>query len=74
MTDETSIIEHDKEGSEPDPDEVPIRDRRVFTQPYDLVVESLVDQIKGEQYFFDPCQRGLASSGGMYRLTFLHQD
>ena len=54
MTDETPIFEHDKEGSEPDPDEVPIRDRRVFTQPYDLVVESLVDQIKGGTIFLRP--------------------
>ena len=54
MTDETPIFEHDNEGSEPDPDEVPIRDRRVFTQPYDLVVESLVDQIKGGTIFLRP--------------------
>src|SRR2546423_15168285 len=53
MTDERPIYEVDK-TSDPDPDEVPIRDRRVFTQPYDLVVESLIEQIKGETIFLRP--------------------
>jgi Protein of unknown function DUF262 len=54
MADETPIYEQEKPGDEPDPDEIPIRDRRVFTQPYDLVVESLVDQIKGGTIFLRP--------------------
>ncbi len=54
MTDDIPIYEPDKKGAESDPDEVPIRDRRVFTQPYDLVVESLVDQIKGGTIFLRP--------------------
>jgi len=54
MTDETPIYEQEKPSAEPDPDEIPIRDRRVFTQPYDLVVESLVDQIKGGTIFLRP--------------------
>lgn len=37
-----------------DPDEVPIRDRRVYTQPYDLVVESLIDQISNGTIFLRP--------------------
>ena len=37
-----------------DPDEVPIRDREIFTQPYDLVVESLIEQIKGNTIFLRP--------------------
>jgi Uncharacterized conserved protein len=53
MTDERPIYEVDK-TSAPDPDEVPIRDRRVFTQPYDLVVESLIEQIKGGTIFLRP--------------------
>lgn len=54
MTDDTPIYEQDKPGAGDDPDEVPIRDRRVFTQPYDLVVESLVEQIKGGTIFLRP--------------------
>jgi hypothetical protein len=54
MMDDTPIYEPDKPLAEPDPDEVPIRDRRVFTQPYDLVVESLVDQIGGGTIFLRP--------------------
>ena len=53
MTDERPIYEVDK-TSDPDPDEVPIKDRRVFTQPYDLVVESLIEQIKGGTIFLRP--------------------
>lgn len=41
-------------GIVPDPDEIPIKDRRVHTQPYDLVVESLIDQIKGGTIFLRP--------------------
>jgi hypothetical protein len=37
-----------------DPDEVPVRDRRVYTQPYDLVVESLVEQISSGTIFLRP--------------------
>jgi hypothetical protein len=48
------IFEPDRSNSEPDPDEVPIRDRRLFTQPYDLVVEALVDQIGASTIFLRP--------------------
>ncbi len=54
MEDEKTIYEPELESTEPDPDEIPIRDRRVFTQPYDLVVESLLDQIKGGTVFLRP--------------------
>ncbi|MCX6566900.1 MAG: DUF262 domain-containing protein [Candidatus Aminicenantes bacterium] len=54
MIDATPIYEPDKPASEGDPDEEPIRDRRVFTQPYDLVVESLIDQIRGGTIFLRP--------------------
>ncbi len=40
--------------SEPDPDEIPIKDVHVFTQPYDLVVASLIDQIKSNTIFLRP--------------------
>lgn len=54
MDDQPTIYEPEIPESEPDPDEVPIRDRRLITQPYDLVVEALVDQIKGETIFLRP--------------------
>ena len=53
--DKTIYEREDATGlSEPDPDVIPIKDRRVFTQPYDLVVESLFDQIKGNTIFLRP--------------------
>ncbi len=54
MNDERPLFEIDVDEETPDPDEIPIRDRRVFTQPYDLVVESLMEQIKGETIFLRP--------------------
>lgn len=52
--DEKPLFEVDKEADAPDPDERPIRDRKVITQPYDLVVDSLVDQIKSNLIFLRP--------------------
>ena len=56
MDEDKAIYEHEDvtESSGPDPDEVPIRDSRVFTQPYDLVVESLFNQIQGRTIFLRP--------------------
>ena len=56
MDDDRAIYEREDvmEPRGPDPDEIPIKDRRVFTQPYDLVVESLFDQIKGSTIFLRP--------------------
>lgn len=45
---------YEPEEDVPDPDEVPIKNRKVVTQPYDLVVESLVDQINGGTIFLRP--------------------
>lgn len=53
MIEERQLWEDDHDSS-PDPDEAPLRDRRVHTQPYDLVVESLIDQIKGGTIFLRP--------------------
>jgi len=39
---------------EPDPDETPIRDRRLITNPYDLGVKALLDQIEGKTIFLRP--------------------
>lgn len=54
MTDEQPLFEVEASSAEPDPDEIPIKDRKVFTQPYDLIVESLIDQIKGGTIFLRP--------------------
>lgn len=54
MSEERPIYETDVSTSENDPDEIPIKDRRVVTQPYDLVVQSLIDQIKGKIIFLRP--------------------
>lgn len=54
MSDDKPLYEQDKPSIEVDPDELPIRDRRVFTQPYDLGVESLMDQIRGGTIFLRP--------------------
>ncbi len=39
------LFEPDIDSNGVDPDETPVRDRKVVTQPYDLVVQSLIDQI-----------------------------
>ncbi len=39
------IYEDEKDVHVPDPDETPIQDRRLVTQPYDFVISSLLDQI-----------------------------
>ncbi|WP_374352692.1 DUF262 domain-containing protein [Limnohabitans sp.] len=54
MNIEKSLFEPEIDADIPDPDEVPIRDRKVFTQPYDLATESLVDQIDGGTIFLRP--------------------
>jgi len=54
MIDEKPIVEDELDGNIPDPDEVPLRDRKVVTQPYDLAVESLVQQIKNNTVFLRP--------------------
>lgn len=54
MIDDRPLYETDKKSTDPDPDEIPIKDRSVITQPYDLVVESLIDQIIGGTIFLRP--------------------
>ena len=53
MKDEPALYEVDRH-SDRDPDEVPIRDRRLFTQPYDLAVQALMEQISAETMFLRP--------------------
>ncbi len=54
MSKERSIVEMDADADVPDPDEVPIRERRLITQPYDLVVQALIDQIESNTIFLRP--------------------
>lgn len=54
MSDEKPIYEVEQEADTQDPDETPLRDRKVVTQPYDLVVQSLSEQIKGGTIFLRP--------------------
>lgn len=54
MSVEKPGYEVDPDAGIPDPDEVPIKDRKVVTQPYDLVVESLISQIKDSTIFLRP--------------------
>jgi hypothetical protein len=53
VSDSTSIFEEELE-QEIDPDEVPVRDRRLYTQPYDLGVDSLIKQISEGTIFLRP--------------------
>ena len=54
MDEDHPLYEVEKTPEELDPDEVPIRDPRLFTQPYDLVVEALMEQIGGGTIFLRP--------------------
>jgi hypothetical protein len=54
MDKDEHIYEIEKDQSEPDPDKIPIKDRKLFTQPYDLVVESLMEQIENHTIYLRP--------------------
>ena len=56
METKADIYETESAADQPDPDSttLSLKDRRVHTQPYDLVVSSLVDQIKDEIIFLRP--------------------
>ena len=45
------IYEDEGQRQPPDPDESPIRSTRLFTQPYDIVIGSLLDQIDNGTVF-----------------------
>ena len=53
-TSDKPIYEREDDDETPDPDEVPIRDRKVVTQPYDLAIENLVGQVRGNTIFLRP--------------------
>lgn len=54
MSTEPRLYESDKASDQQDPDEVPIRDRKVVTQPYDVGVESMIHQIDNGTIFLRP--------------------
>lgn len=47
-------FESDAEGEAPDPEATPIKDRKVVTQPYDLAIDAIVGQVKGDILFLRP--------------------
>ena len=40
------LYEDETEEYLPDPDDEPLHDRKLFTQPYDINIRSLIGQIK----------------------------
>lgn len=48
------LYEDENQEYQPDPDETPVKDRRLFTQPYDLNISSLVSQIKEKTLHLRP--------------------
>lgn len=54
MSENNPILEPDLDSQTQDPDEIPIKNRKLYTQPYDLAVESLVNQIKSHIIFLRP--------------------
>ncbi len=52
--DTRKIYEDENQEYVPDPEETPIQDRRLLTQPYDIVINSLLDQIEGETLHLRP--------------------
>lgn len=54
MSTDPRLYEADKASDLPDPDEVPIRNRKVVTQPYDVGVESMIHQIDNGTIFLRP--------------------
>ncbi len=47
MVTEKKVYEDEGVASPPDPDETPVQDRRLYTQPYDFVPTVLLEQIRG---------------------------
>ena len=54
VDDDNHIYEKDELIKEGDPDEIPIRERKLITKSYDLVVDSLIRQIKEKTIFLRP--------------------
>lgn len=54
MDEDKPLYEIDDDIEMPDPDETPLKDRKVVTQPYDLSVTSVVEQINANEIFLRP--------------------
>ncbi|MYA32879.1 MAG: DUF262 domain-containing protein [Gemmatimonadetes bacterium] len=50
----TTLYEGERHKQQPDPDELPIRHRQLFTQPYDLNVRSLMSEIDAKTLHLRP--------------------
>lgn len=48
------LYEDEDQEHKPDPDETPVKDRKLFTQPYDLNISSLVSQIRDKTLYLRP--------------------
>jgi hypothetical protein len=51
---ESNNFEPEVDSDIPDPDATPIKDRKVVTQPYDLAIDAIVGQVKGDILFLRP--------------------
>lgn len=51
---ETKLYEDERAKYEADPDELPVRDRKLYTQPYDLNVRSLMGEIEANTLHLRP--------------------
>ena len=51
---ETRLYEDERAKYEADPDELPVRDRKLYTQPYDLNVRSLMGEIEANTLHLRP--------------------
>ena len=47
-------FELDSQQEELDPDAIPLKDRKVVTQPYDLAIDAIVSQVKSDILFLRP--------------------
>lgn len=54
LDDDKPIYEVDMDSDAIDPDEIPLRDRKVVTQPYDLAIHSLIEQVNSSTIFLRP--------------------
>ena len=50
----TTLYEDERAEYQPDPDDLPVRDRKLFTQPYDLSVRSLMGEIDAKTLHLRP--------------------
>ena len=48
------LYEDETEEYQPDPDDKPTNERKLYTQPYDLTIRSLIGQIKEESLHLRP--------------------